>query len=66
VKVGDLVTVAPAESGLYLVVQEDLVTQNKAKQKMWILYNYPDVIGVTMAERWIKVVVPSSVTCNSG
>ena len=64
-KPGDLVTVAPAESGLYLVVQEDLDTQKETNEKLWVLYNYPDVVGVTMAERWIKVVVPSSAACNS-
>ena len=64
-KVGDLVTVSPAESGLYLVVQEDLGTQRETNERLWILYRYPDVVGVTMAERWIKVVIPSSTACNS-
>jgi len=54
-KVGDLVTVEPAGSGLYLVVERDFSFANVSNDPHWILYGV-DVPTITMTEQWIKVI----------
>jgi hypothetical protein len=58
-KVGDLVTVLPAEAGIFLVIKGPQLAHHRPEQEnlgpLWILYN--EELGIAkMHEKWIKII----------
>mgnify|MGYP003629432642 CR=1 FL=1 len=55
-KVGDLVTVCPARVGLYLIIEDALITCTRDPwSKVWILWG-KDVPCIPMSECWIEAI----------
>jgi len=72
VKAGDLVTVNPASTGLYLIVDEAHSRENVVRAldgivlgKLYMLYDPETSQASELHEKWIKVVVSTPLLCNN-
>ena len=70
-RVGDLVTVSPVETGLYLIVGKCPDNEMNwpdadgvVSGMLWSLYRIEEQDVLPMYERWIKVVFSAPASCN--
>ena len=62
-QIGDLVTVNPAKTGLYLIIEEEPSKENNVPNitgivlgKLYMLYGYESAQAIEMHEKWIEVI----------
>ena len=56
-KVGDLVTVLPAATGAYLVIEKLEQNLDKWGKPLWLLYGEDTQGTLLMSDKWMKVIV---------
>jgi hypothetical protein len=54
-KVGDLVTVAPALGSAYLIIEQVIDRVGTDGEHLWFLYGVDLGVPLLMEERWIRV-----------